>query len=311
MNEVKWIKIKVGMFDGLSFRRIKKARIDGITDFRDKLTAVWFEILDLGAKVNNNGLLINDEIAFRTYEDIALMLDRTINEIELCFNFYIKEGMIEIIDDIYLISNWVKYQNVDGLDRVREQNRIRQQNYRERQKQSLLELKEQESVNNNVTVTLRNANPLKDNNISISKSSSISKSISISETTLKEKIKNKKEKVGIDEIKEIVEFLNQRLGTSYRYTTKKTQDLIRARMNEGFVLNDFLTVIDKKVREWKGTEWEKFLRPETLFSNKFEGYLQQPFKENKDDKLQQAFDRFLNNGNGNNNKRDEVIIDVE
>lgn len=162
-------------------------------------------------------------------------------------------------------------------------------------------------------------------------------SISHNTTNLKEKIKNKKEKLTsvkevsyndieiayvnlkeneikntfISEVKEIVEFLNQRLGTSYRYTTKKTQDLIRARMNEGFVLNDFLTVIDKKVREWKGTEWEKYLRPETLFSNKFEGYLQQPFKENKDDKLQQAFDRFLNNENGKSNKRDEVIIDVK
>lgn len=75
--------------------------------------------------------------------------------------------------------------------------------------------------------------------------------------------------------KEIVEYLNQKAGTSYRYTSPKTRDLIKARFNEKFTLQDFFTVIDKKVNEWTGTEWQKFLRPETLFSNKFEGYLNQ------------------------------------
>ena len=58
-NEVKWIKLKVGMFDGTSFKKIKRAKIDGVADFRDKLTAVWFELLDLGAKVNNEGYFFN------------------------------------------------------------------------------------------------------------------------------------------------------------------------------------------------------------------------------------------------------------
>lgn len=74
---------------------------------------------------------------------------------------------------------------------------------------------------------------------------------------------------------EIVDYLNQKAGTSYRHTSNKTRDLIKARLNEGFKLQDFLTVINKKVLEWQGTEFEKFIRPETLFSNKFEGYLNQ------------------------------------
>lgn len=78
-----------------------------------------------------------------------------------------------------------------------------------------------------------------------------------------------------DIYKEIVDYLNMVLGTNYRYTTKKTQDYILARLNEKFTVSDFKIVIDKKAKEWIGTEWEKFLRPETLFSNKFEGYLNQ------------------------------------
>ena len=51
--------------------------------------------------------------------------------------------------------------------------------------------------------------------------------------------------------------------------------MIRARINDGFEVNDFKIVIDNKADEWVGTDFEKFLRPETLFSNKFEGYLNQ------------------------------------
>lgn len=78
-----------------------------------------------------------------------------------------------------------------------------------------------------------------------------------------------------DTYKEIINYLNMVLGTGYRYTTKKTQDCIKARLNEKFTVDDFKTVIDKKAKEWLGTEMEKFLRPETLFGNKFEEYLNQ------------------------------------
>ena len=60
---------------------------------------------------------------------------------------------------------------------------------------------------------------------------------------------------------------------NYKPTTKKTISLIKARFNEGFNIDDFKTVIDKKIKSWAGTEWEKFIRPETLFGTKFESYL--------------------------------------
>jgi len=75
---------------------------------------------------------------------------------------------------------------------------------------------------------------------------------------------------------EIVTYLNESAGTKYKPTTKKTKSLIHARYEEGFKLDDFKNVIDTKVREWQNdSKMQKFLRPETLFSPKFEGYLNQ------------------------------------
>ncbi|SOC06352.1 uncharacterized phage protein (TIGR02220 family) [Ureibacillus xyleni] len=74
--------------------------------------------------------------------------------------------------------------------------------------------------------------------------------------------------------KSIVDYLNEKAGTSYRYTSKKTRQLIRARFQEGFTEDDFQTVIIKKVCSWLHDEkMNKFLRPETLFGTKFESYL--------------------------------------
>lgn len=72
---------------------------------------------------------------------------------------------------------------------------------------------------------------------------------------------------------EVIEYLNLKAQTRYRASTPKTKQLIRARLAEGFILDDFKIVIDNKCADWKGTEFEKFLRPETLFGTKFEGYL--------------------------------------
>lgn len=137
-DNVLWIKMKVGMFDGESFKKIRAAKIGG-ESFRDKLTAVWFELMDFAGQCNHGGAFINGrEIPYSTLEDIAVMINRDVKELELCMSFYIKEGMVEIIDDIYTLSNWEMYQNADGLERIREQTRERVARFRERQKQNAL-----------------------------------------------------------------------------------------------------------------------------------------------------------------------------
>lgn len=78
--------------------------------------------------------------------------------------------------------------------------------------------------------------------------------------------------------KEIIDYLNFKTNSNYKYTTQKTKDLIKARLNEKFTLEDFKKVIDNKFNDWNNTDMAKYLRPETLFGNKFEGYLNEKSK---------------------------------
>ena len=75
--------------------------------------------------------------------------------------------------------------------------------------------------------------------------------------------------------KEAVDYLNQKAGTKYKSNSKNTTKHIKARLNDGYTLEDFKIVIDKKCSEWLNTDMEKYLCPETLFGAKFEKYLNQ------------------------------------
>ena len=151
MAEVKWIKMIVGMFDGMSFKKIKRAKIGG-ESYRDKLTAVWFELMDLAGRCNHDGALVSTGgIPFTDLDDIAVQIDRDEDELKLCMAFYLKEHMVTIEDDVYAISNWGVYQNVEGMEKIREQTRKRVADHRARQK--LL----RSNASGNVTVTQGNA----------------------------------------------------------------------------------------------------------------------------------------------------------
>ena len=90
----------------------------------------------------------------------------------------------------------------------------------------------------------------------------------------------------------VIPYLNELTGMHYKTRTNKTLECIEARINEGFTEADFRTVIWKMVNDWKGTEYEKYLRPETLFSNKFEGYLNRPEKSREEYAQEQSVKKF-------------------
>lgn len=96
--------------------------------------------------------------------------------------------------------------------------------------------------------------------------------------------------------KDIISYLNKKTNKHYRPNSNKTKALINARFNEGFKdLDDFKKVIDTKTAEWKDDpKMEKFLRPETLFGNKFEGYLNQTPKQKgyMDDKVDSYYEKL-------------------
>lgn len=77
-----------------------------------------------------------------------------------------------------------------------------------------------------------------------------------------------------DPTEEVIDHLNQRAGTHYKATTANTRKLVKARLREGFTVDEIKLVIDKKCAEWlNNPAMQGYLRPETLFGNKFEGYL--------------------------------------
>ena len=89
-------------------------------------------------------------------------------------------------------------------------------------------------------------------------------------------VKNDKNERSKDIYSPVVNYLNQQAGTNFKSSSKATQRLIDARVNEKFTEDDFKRVIDNKVKEWIGkTDMQQYLRPQTLFGTKFEGYLNQ------------------------------------
>ena len=125
---------------------------------------------------------------------------------------------------------------------------------------------------------INNKNINKENNIKISTSDEV-------EETTKKKSKNKKEDSTLEfdsEISEITDYFNKVTGQRIRAGSKGHRRLISARLREGFTVDDFKTIIDKKYAEWHGTEFEKFIRPSTLFvESHFDTYLNQPISVKK------------------------------
>ena len=217
---VKWIKFMIGCTDGSSFKRMRNAKIGGV-DYRDKLEAIWFELLDFAGMCNHGGAFIDDrEIPYSNIADIATQISRTEEELELCMQFYINTGMVEIIDNIYMLSNWSKYQNNDYLTDKREYDRIKQQEYRARQKAIIESQKQVQQLptsfdennekNENEEKNVKNVNDLSMTNV---KNSSYSISISYIYNNIKEmyiKCGYKKKLHKTDTIKKLTTICNNK-----------------------------------------------------------------------------------------------------
>ena len=89
----------------------------------------------------------------------------------------------------------------------------------------------------------------------------------------------KKEKDNNNIYSLVIDYLNRKASTNYRASTKNTQGFINARVREGYTVEDFKKVIDSKSKDWLNTDFEKYLRPATLFGTKFENYLNEANKK--------------------------------
>lgn len=156
MSEVKWIKISVDIFND------EKLQAIGTLPDGNMVQLAWFKLLCLAGKCNEGGLLMVTRELPYTDEMLAKRFDMEIGQVQRALDIFQRAGMIDVVENIYFVSNWSKYQNTQSLEEYKKQNRERQQRFREKKKQELLE-----SGDSNVTVTQQN-------NVIVTESASIS-----------------------------------------------------------------------------------------------------------------------------------------
>ena len=156
MSEVKWIKISVDIFND------EKLQAIGTLPDGNMVQLAWFKLLCLAGKCNEGGLLMVTRELPYTDEMLAKRFDMEIGQVQRALDIFQRAGMIDVVENIYFVSNWSKYQNTQSLEEYKKQNRERQQRFREKKKQELLE-----SGDSNVTVTQQS-------NVIVTESASIS-----------------------------------------------------------------------------------------------------------------------------------------
>lgn len=133
MSEVKWIKITTDIFDDEKILLIESL------PSADSIITIWFKLLTLAGKQNNNGVfLMNDKIAY-TDEMLSTIFRRDLQTVRLALKTFQEFGMIDIVDGVITIPNWNKHQTLDSYEAKKERDRIYQAN--RRKKQRLIALK--------------------------------------------------------------------------------------------------------------------------------------------------------------------------
>lgn len=144
MSDVKWIKITTDIFDNRKMKQIENMP-DG-----DTILVIWLKLLTLAGNVNEDGYIYLTKDVPYNDQLLATQFNRPLATIQLALSVFEKFNMIEIVDDIIRVSNWEKYQNIEGMERIRQQTRKRVAKHRAIKR---LEC----NVTSNVTVTQCNA----------------------------------------------------------------------------------------------------------------------------------------------------------
>ena len=275
MSNIKWIKLVPDWYNHSKIKQLKTM------PERFALTTIWFSLLGLAGIANNSGKLTLGKISYDK-KMLANEFDIPEHLIELGITVFKKLEMIEILEeeDCLFITNWVKHQNIDGMERIREQNRIRFNNYYKRKKEEVKAIENKSeidklnisNVRTNVILTQSNAT-----DIDIDKELDIDKDKYLK----KEKIyiaKEKKEKPiltpeELTKVKDIISFLNNTCFKKFNYDTKETQRLLKPILKQ-YDVELIKKTIAHKNEQWGGDDKMKpFLRPSTLFNfNHFESY---------------------------------------
>lgn len=148
MAEVKWIKLTTDMFDNRKIKHLRRLP-EG-----NNIVLIWIMLLTLAGRCNSDGLIFLTENVPYTTKMLADELDFEESTVKLALEALEQLGMIHF-DGFLCIPGWEEHQNIEGLEKVREQNRLRVEKYRD--KQRLLQSNVTCNATCNVTVTQSNA----------------------------------------------------------------------------------------------------------------------------------------------------------
>lgn len=133
MNDIKWIKITTDMFDNRKVKHLRKLPQG------DSLVLIWVMLLTMAGRCNAGGMIFLTENIPYTTKMLADELDYEESTVILALEAFERLGMVRNQDDFLVIAGWDEYQNIGGMDKVKEQNKIRKQNQRNREKAALSE----------------------------------------------------------------------------------------------------------------------------------------------------------------------------
>ncbi|HEU3695654.1 TPA: conserved phage C-terminal domain-containing protein [Streptococcus pneumoniae] len=262
-----WLKVDKKFFDNLFIKRLKKMP-GGYT-----MTVIYIRLML--ESLEDDCILYYEGYFDSLVQELALKLDVSEDDINMTLAYFTKCGLIQIDDDGHATlsqakamveseTNWAKYkrdqrknsQDIPKLENVQSKETFSNSCPTE------IEIEKENRVNSE-------SNNLYLDNI-LSGNPDFAFPTWLEETAIKDLEKTKHKELWIP-----IAYLNQVANKRYKFVDK-TKRLLLARFKEGYTLEDFKQVIDIKTAEWKDSpEFSKYLRPETLFGTKFDGYLNQ------------------------------------
>ena len=260
-----WLKVDKKFFDNLFIKRLKNMP-GGYT-----MTVIYIRLML--ESLEDDCILYYEGYFDSLVQELALKLDVSEDDINMTLAYFTKCGLIQIDDDGHATLSQAKAMVESETNWAK---------YKRDQRKNSQDLPKLENVQNKKTISNSCPTEIEKENRVSSKSNNLYLDNILSgnpdynfptwleETAIKDLEKTKYKELWIP-----IVYLNQVANKRYKFVDK-TKRLLLARFKEGYTLEDFKQVIDIKTAEWKDSpEFSKYLRPETLFGSKFDGYLNQ------------------------------------
>ena len=260
-----WLKVDKKFFDNLFIKRLKNMP-GGYT-----MTVIYIRLML--ESLEDDCILYYEGYFDSLVQELALKLDVSEDDINMTVAYFTKCGLIQIDDDGHATlsqakamveseTNWAKYK--------------REQRKNSQDLPKLENVQNEKIISNPCPTEIEKENRVNSKSNNLYLDNILSGNLDFTfPTWLEENARKDLEKTKHKELWIPIAYLNQVANKRYKFVDK-TKRLLLARFKEGYTLEDFKQVIDIKTAEWKDSpEFSKYLRPETLFGSKFDGYLNQ------------------------------------